>query len=201
MADQPVYKKDWILTGPALEKLLHCLGAAGVDYLELRRRLEKFFEYNRVPDPDELIDITFDRAARRIEEGEEVLKPVSYITTIARFVLKEYWNRTPTDSIDEEDRLADRTIDRRALEEEEKLKQEARFECLAGCAQELTPVERQRLIDYYYEEKRAKIDKRKEIAELLGITRGNLSVRMFRTRERLFKCMARCMGENLVETK
>ena len=89
MADQPVYKKDWILTGPALEKLLNCLKAAGVDYLELRRRLEKFFEYNRIPDPDELIDITFDRAARRMEEGEQVLKPVSYITTVARFVEDE----------------------------------------------------------------------------------------------------------------
>ena len=73
MGDQPVYKKDWVLTGPAFDKLLACLdpdlNEAGRKLLDIRRRLQKFFECNRCPDPDELVDMTIDRGARRIDEG------------------------------------------------------------------------------------------------------------------------------------
>jgi len=64
MGDQPVYKKDWVLTGPAFDKRLACLDAdlneAGRKLLDIRRRLRKFFECNRCPDPDELVDMTID---------------------------------------------------------------------------------------------------------------------------------------------
>jgi RNA polymerase sigma factor (sigma-70 family) len=199
MGDQPVYKKDWVLTGPALEKLLACLdpnvNEAGRKLLEIRRRLQKFFECNRCPDPDELVDMTLDRGARRIDEGVEVRELPSYLSQIARFVLKEHW-ASPKQKMDEiEDEghglpAVAPTVDEAKNEKEE---QEERFECLEKCSGKLPVAERQRVIDYYYEQGRAKIDKRKRIADDLKITLGNLRVRMHRTRERLEECILDCL--------
>ena len=200
MGDQPVYKKDWVLTGPAFDKLLACLDAdlneAGRKLLDIRRRLQKFFECNRCPDPDELVDMTIDRGARRIDEGVEVRELPSYLTQIARFVLKEHW-ASPQKKMDEiEDEgsgslLVAPTVDDARNEKEE---QEERLECLEKCSGKLVPVERQRVIDYYYEQGRAKIDKRKRMAADLRITLGNLRVRMHRTRERLEECILDCLS-------
>jgi len=200
MGDQPVYKKDWVLTGPAFDKLLACLDSdlneAGRKLLDIRRRLQKFFECNRCPDPDELVDMTIDRGARRIDEGVEVRELPSYLTQIARFVLKEHW-ASPQNKMDEiEDEgsgslLVAPTVDDARNEKEE---QEERLECLEKCSGKLVPVERQRVIDYYYEQGRAKIDKRKRMAADLRITLGNLRVRMHRTRERLEECILDCLS-------
>jgi DNA-directed RNA polymerase specialized sigma24 family protein len=200
MGDQPVYKKDWVLTGPAFDKLLACLdpdlNEAGRKLLDIRRRLQKFFECNRCPDPDELVDMTIDRGARRIDEGVEVRELPSYLTQIARFVLKEHWAspQNKMDEIEEEGSgslLVAPTVDDARNEKEE---QEERLECLEKCSGKLVPVERQRVIDYYYEQGRAKIDKRKRMAADLRITLGNLRVRMHRTRERLEECILDCLS-------
>jgi len=200
MGDQPVYKKDWVLTGPAFDKLLACLDSdlneAGRKLLDIRRKLQKFFECNRCPDPDELVDMTIDRGARRIDEGVEVRELPSYLTQIARFVLKEHWAspQTKMDEIEDEGSgspLVAPTVDDARNEKEE---QEERLECLEKCSGKLVPVERQRVIDYYYEQGRAKIDKRKRMAADLRITLGNLRVRMHRTRERLEECILDCLS-------
>ena len=200
MGDQPVYKKDWVLTGRAFDKLLACLdpdlNEAARKLLDIRRRLQKFFECNRCPDPDELVDMTIDRGARRIDEGVEVRELPSYLTQIARFVLKEHW-ASPQKKIDEIEEegsgslLAAPTVDDAWNEKEE---QEERLECLEKCSGQLVPVERQRVIDYYYAQGRAKIDKRKRMAADLRITLGNLRVRMHRTRERLEECIRDCLS-------
>ncbi len=198
MADKSAFKKDWVLTGPALEMLLAALDAAGVGYLEMRNRVAKFFAYNRVADPDELIDITFDRAARRIAEGEEVRNPVSYITGIARFVLKEKWSGPNVNQIDDQE-LPDVMIDRRKEDENKRIALDRRLDCLEGCVATLTSAERERITDYYYDEKRAKINRRKQMAEELGVSLVNLRVRMHRTRRDLEKCVENCLGQTVGE--
>src|SRR5512143_2285213 len=95
MDEAPAPKKDWVLTGQTFQKLLSLFDPdpdiAAIRYEEMRRRLRRFFEWNRTKDPDELVDETFDRAARRIDEGVEVRNVASYLTGIARLLLKEYW--------------------------------------------------------------------------------------------------------------
>lgn len=201
MADQPVYKKDWVLTGPALEKLLSCLDAdlneAGRKLLDIRRKLHKFFECNRCPDPDELVDITIYRGARRIDEGVEVRELPGYLTQVARFVLKEHW-ASPEMKMEEIEGEGSALLQGSPTLEEtqnEKEELETRLECLEKCCGNLPPAERQRVIDYYYEQGRAKIDKRKRMADELKITLGNLRVRMHRTRERLEECILDCLIE------
>lgn len=198
--DAPAYKKDWILTGAALKKLLTCLDAdpneAGRRLLEIRKKLQKFFECNRCPDPGELVDVTIDRGARRIDEGVEVRDLLNYLTQIARFVLKEHWASPERNMQEIEDEgsglpLAARHGSREGNEKES----DDRFECLERCAGQLVPPERQRVIDYYCEQRRAKIDNRKRMADELKITLGNLRVRMHRTRERLEQCILDCLKE------
>lgn len=191
--DKPAYKKDWVLTGPALEKLLATLEAAGVGYLEMRERLVKYFAYNRIADADEMTDVTLDRAARRMEEGEEVRNPVSYITGIARFVLKERWAGANVDQLDEQAQLPDMMPDQKQEAEDAKRTLDQQLDCLDSCVGGLLPAERERIIDYYCKERREKIDRRKQIAEELGITLINLRVRMHRTRKELEQCVVGCL--------
>ncbi len=65
---------------------------ATVKYEQMRRKLRKFFEWNRCEDPDELVDKCFDRAAHKIKEGGDVLNITNYLQPIAYLVLKESWS-------------------------------------------------------------------------------------------------------------
>ena len=61
------------LNAPAFQRLLARLDAdparAGERYEDLRRTLVRFFEWRGAPFPDDHADETFDRVARRLDEG------------------------------------------------------------------------------------------------------------------------------------
>ena len=167
MGDRPVYKKDWVLTGEAHSKSCSLAWIltpeeAGRKLLEIRRRLQKFFECNRCPDPDRLVDITLDRGARRLDEGVDIRELNSYLSQVARFVLKEQWaTEKDFDELNEEKLEASPVFLAKDQDEDEEEGLEARLACLEKCANKLVAAERQRIIDYYYEQRRAKIDNRK----------------------------------------
>jgi DNA-directed RNA polymerase specialized sigma24 family protein len=196
---------DWVLTGPAFEMLVSRLEAAGTDYLSLRERIQKLFLCNRVRESeiDNLIDTVMDRAARRIDEGIEVRNPVTYISQIARYVLMEYWDspKSKTEAIDDEASLPNDAADSSLQDQADKGQLELRLECLENCASDLPQSERQRVIDYYHDEKRAKIDRRKKMADELAVSLNNLRVRMHRTREKLEKCIIECVKKAEAQTK
>jgi DNA-directed RNA polymerase specialized sigma24 family protein len=74
---------------------------------------------------------------------------------------------------------------------DEDLEQE--YECLDRCIGELTPANRELILEYYREEKQAMIDNRKRMAESLGITLNALRVRADRIRSNLEKCVINCL--------
>lgn len=205
MDEAPVHKKEWVLTSEAFEKLLALFDPdpdiAAIRYEEMRRRLGRFFEWNRTNDPDELVDKTFDRAARRIDEGVEVRNLPNYLTGIARLLLKEYRasHESKLQEIEDEPVGVDTRLSRG--EEEDRDETDLRFECLENCSASLTPRERQRLIDYYSGEKREKINNRIRMAREEGVTLGSLRVRMLRLRERLEKCILECVESRKGKTK
>lgn len=199
MDEAPAYKKKWSLTDLTLKKLLALFDAdpdiAAVRYEEMRLRLRKFFEYRRVKDPDALVDETFDRAARKIDEGVEILDIVGYLIGIAKFVLKEH--QASPDSKMQEIRHDIDDIDRQitySVEEGED-DVEQQLECLKSCSAKLTPRQRQQIIDYYSGEGREKINNRIRLAREEGVTLINLRVRMRRLRERLEKCILECLED------
>ncbi len=192
--DDPVDNDDWVLTGPAFENLLlrfdSNLEVAATKYEQMRFRLRKVFESNRCKDPDELVNKSFDRAARKIEEGVDVLNIASYLMTIARYVLMEYWSsRERKVNVVIDDILP--IMDHQQDDEPDDV--DDRLDCLEQCAGNLPPAERERITRYYYGEKRIKIENRKQMAEEEAITLINLRVRMTRARARLEDCIRECM--------
>jgi DNA-directed RNA polymerase specialized sigma24 family protein len=59
----------------------------------------------------------------------------------------------------------------------------------------LTPDNRNLVLKYYQEEKRARIDHRKRLAEKLGIAVNALRIRAHRIRASLEECVQKCLEE------
>jgi DNA-directed RNA polymerase specialized sigma24 family protein len=72
---------------------------------------------------------------------------------------------------------------------------EREYECLDCCIERLTPANRELILEYYREEKRAMIENRKRLAERLGVTPNALRVRADRVRNSLEKCVANCLKQ------
>ncbi len=73
-----------------LASLLHADRQKGLARLELlERRLLKFFQWERVPNPKERADETVRRALVRLSEGVEMLSPETDFLEIARAVARD----------------------------------------------------------------------------------------------------------------
>ncbi len=85
--------RKWTLTQEAFDKLLIALGgnreSGSEKYLEIRNHLTRFFEWRGCPFPEDHADETFNRIARKVAEGEEILNPSGYAMGVARLLLLE----------------------------------------------------------------------------------------------------------------
>ena len=183
-------KTKWSLTPEAFEKLLDALSddrdEAGVQYEIVRRKLVRFFEWRKVESADEYADETLNRVARRLEEGEAIENLNSYLYGVARMVHMEALRRQELVPIDE----APQTLRQKAPEPAES---EPRVLCFDHCLDSLAPESRRLIVDYYQEERRAKIELRQELADSLQIPLNALRIRAHRIRVRLEQCIAQCM--------
>jgi len=75
---------------------------------------------------------------------------------------------------------------------------EEEFRCLEQCLSLLTPENRDLVVQYYQDEKKAKINQRKLLAKNLGIGPNALRIRACRIRASLQKCVEKCMGQYFV---
>jgi DNA-directed RNA polymerase specialized sigma24 family protein len=162
----------------------------GERYLEMRRRLVEYFERRNRPAPDLLADETFDRVARTLATTGRILvrPPARYCYVVARFVLLEdtrAWRRTvPLD----EARVPARP--RPAVDP-----REPALACLQRCLDRLKPADRELIIDYYRDVKRERINRRRALAQRLGITMNALGIRAWRLRASLETCVRGCGGD------
>ena len=78
-----------------LEWLDDGVDSHGERYLEMRRRLVSYFDRRNRPDADELVDETFNRIARTLEQTGAIATtpPARYCYVVARFVLLENLRR------------------------------------------------------------------------------------------------------------
>lgn len=167
--------------------------AAGAKYEHIRQSLVKLFVYNRCWDAEDLADETIDRVTKKITE---VMKdysgdPALYFYGVAKMMLKERHRQDPQRG---DSQVLEFSVPATTPEADAVKELERRLECLERCVQELSEENRKLIMDYYQEEKRAKIDFRRKIAERLGIDLQALRVRVFRIRAALFKCMEKCLG-------
>jgi DNA-directed RNA polymerase specialized sigma24 family protein len=186
------------LTAQTFAKLLDRLDAdreqAGEKYEDLRRTLSRFFEWRGAPFPDEHTDETFNRVARKLIEGLEIKNVGGYCHEVARLVCLESFKghdskRVPLETITLEATVADTG--------DEAVEKEQRLVCLDRCLGALSPESRELISGYYLDERRGRIDRRKALAERLGLRRDALANRAQRVRDRLEQCMADCLKKKL----
>jgi DNA-directed RNA polymerase specialized sigma24 family protein len=180
------------LTAEAFAKLLDRLGddrtQAGEKYEDLRRTLIRFFQWRGAPFPEEQTDETFNRLARKLDEGTEIKNIGGYCYEVARLVflesLKGHLSRqAPLEEINLKATVPD-TI--------EVLEKEQRLTCLDECLRVLPVESRELITEYYRDQKRERIDHRKALAERLGLRRDALANRAQRVRDKLEQCVTQC---------
>ncbi|HEY6230231.1 MAG TPA: hypothetical protein VIW64_03110 [Pyrinomonadaceae bacterium] len=188
-------RQKWTLTQDAFDRLLIALGgdrdSGGEKYLEIRTNLTRFFEWRGCSFPEDHADETFNRIAKKLDEGEQILNPPGYAMGVARLLLLEI--------------LKSRQREQSALNEIGTAGEtyvadddgEDRLECLRDCLQTLSPDNRELILQYYQGEKSEKIRNRKKLLDRLGIPVNTLRMRALRLRERLQGCVEQCLSRGV----
>jgi DNA-directed RNA polymerase specialized sigma24 family protein len=184
-------EKERELTSKAFTKLLAKLSAdpdiAGAEYEDLRRRLIKFFEWRGAFFPEDLADETLNRTARKIDEGAEIEKNVIALALgVAHYVFLETSKHPDSRRATLEELITLAAPPERRSEDDD-----LRVVCLRECLRSLPKENRELIIEYYRDEGRAKIEDRKALAEMLGISLNALFSRAKRIRDRLEQCVTR----------
>jgi DNA-directed RNA polymerase specialized sigma24 family protein len=187
------------LTPIAFSRLLEWLDdgvdSRGQRYLDIRDRLVSYFDRRNRRFPDDLADETLNRIGRTLETSGSiaVTPPARYCYVIARFVLLEDIRRDRHDVPVDESRLAAPSAGPFAADEVTATR-ERRLDCLDRCLGTLKPDQRELVIEYYRDVKRARIDRRRELAASLGISMNALGIRACRIRGALETCVDDCCG-------
>jgi DNA-directed RNA polymerase specialized sigma24 family protein len=190
-----------VLSHVAFTRLLEWLDdgtdSSGQSYLEMRRRLVAYFDRRNRPFADELADETLNRVGKTLETSGSIAvrPPARYCYVIARFVLLEDIRRGRR-SMQIDERRAGPSLQlawsHRNGTDEETAHHEQRLTCLDQCLEALTPEQRELVIEYYRDAKRARIERRQRLARRLGISMNALGIRASRIRGALEACMAGC---------
>jgi RNA polymerase sigma factor (sigma-70 family) len=185
--------KDWVLTQESFEALLTWLDSnrdiAGQKYEQIRTRLIKIFQCRGCCEPEDLADETINRVTKRLGAIRATFtgEPALYFFGVANKIYLEYLRRKPTPSLPI------------ATESSEEAERQSR--CLDRCVGQLTPINRELVLQYYQENKRAKIEHRKQLADRLGIAVNALRIRAHRIRRSLQNCVKECLNEATAEMK
>jgi len=180
--------KNWVLTQDAFDALLAWLhpnrDEAGQKYEEIRLRLIKIFTCRGCSGSEDLADETINRVASKLSEitATFVGEPARYFYGVANKVHLESLRikpipEPPPPKGDSDD-----------IEKE--------FACLEQCIRHLSEENRSLVLEYYQDDKQAKIDRRKKLAERLGIAVNALRIRAFRIRAALEVCVRNCVTES-----
>ena len=184
------------LNAPAFQRLLAHLdpdaAIAGERYEDLRRTLVRFFEWRGAPFPEDHTDEVFDRVARRLGEGVAIGNLGGYCYTVARLIYLET-RKSPDNrrtQLESEPTPAAPTATDAAADKE------ARLACLDECLGTLPTDHRDVILTYYRDEKRARIDARRDLAARLGVTIDALANRAQRLRDKLERCVKACINRS-----
>lgn len=187
----PVEKKDWTLTKESFDSLLEWLDkdreSAGEKYQEVRLKLIKIFACKGCSFPEDLADETINRVTQKLSEIKEtyVGNPLLYFSSVSRLIYLENTRKTPNKV----------ELSPNLEEIAKNIETSLEYECLEHCLEKLPSQSRELILDYYEEEKKAKIEGRKNIAERLGIELNALRLRVNRIRTGLEKCIQECINK------
>lgn len=148
----------------------------------------RFFEWRGACDAEAWADETINRVARRIEGGEPVRDVASYAAGTARMVWLEA-SKKQARTVELDERAPS------PVPEEEDAEHAARLACLDRCLEALPADQRGLVLEYFADERGAKIDRRKQIAARMGVEMNALRIRVHRIRTRLEACVRECVAQ------
>ena len=186
-----IARQKWALTQQAFDSLLASLGPdrdrAADRYLEIRRNLVRLFEWRGCSTPDEYAGETLNRCVRKLGEGEQIREVSTYCIGVARMLLLEksrnFIQEARSDEAPETQTMPDLPVDH----------YERRIDCLRQCLGQLSPEDRDLILNYYPGDKGEKVRNRKGLTRFFGIPAGTLRMRALRLRERLQTCSENCL--------
>ena len=165
------------------QALLNALTRAGLEYNSLHRAVTVFFVSRDCgADSESLADVTLDRVAQKIYEGEDVRSLVAYSKKVADLVWKEYCR----DRDKFRKAMRDWVRHVRSTEEFEE-NTNLRRKCQEACVKRLSESERQLLVGYYLT-----ATDREGLAAELGIVIATLRTNIHRLKKHLRKCVEAC---------
>jgi len=191
LENSPARNKDWSLTQGSFDQLLLWLDSdreiSGRKYEGIRTRLIKLFACRGCAESEDLADECINRVAKKLPEivGTYEGDPTLYFYGVARYIHQEYLRKRPVP-------LPEPIPPTDAESEHE-------YECLSHCLEKLPPDSCKLVLEYYREEKKAKIDHRKEMALRLGIAVNALRIRAHRIRGSLQECVQACLQRQQFE--
>jgi RNA polymerase sigma factor (sigma-70 family) len=197
-------KKKWVLDEYAFNQLLWSLAAdrtqAAAQYENIRQKLITFFRCHACAFPEDCADMAMDRVARKISEGIELNpgNPFGFFFGIAHNILYEYraqQARLPIDSASNSSIECFPQNSHETRQPEEAIDQQ--IHCLEHCLEELTPVNRRLILEYYQGRTAVKIKNREKLAKQLGIPINALRIRALRVRKKLKDCIGHCLKQSL----
>jgi len=180
--------KDTPPTSEQFERLLkwlhHDRDEAATEYEAIRRRLIKMFSSRGCSQAERAADVTFDRVAGKLSDLDYGVDDprAPYVYRVASYVLMECLR-------------VEKPTPLPPPPPEPDPDKEVILGCLDKCMESQLPGNRDIVQTYYEQEKRAKIDRRRKLAEELGITLNALRIKAFRIRAALQECVENCMQQ------
>lgn len=179
-------KIKWDLNQEAFSQLLAWLNSnseqAAKKYEEIRRQLIKIFTCRGCTCPEDLADETVNRVAKKVPEiaptyvGDCSL----FFYGVARNVHLEYVRKRPVPEPPPALEICSES--------------DREYECLELCMERLSSANRNLILQYYQEEKQAKIDHRRELARRIGIAPNALRIQIHRIKTGLQQCVNECLA-------
>lgn len=180
--------KNWSLSQEAFDALLDWLDTdremAGTKYEQIRSRLIKIFTGRGCVDPEELADETINRVTSKLQEiqTEFTGDQARYFFGVANKVYLEYLRRKPPQS---------------PPPPPDSGRAELEYRCLERCIDQLSEEDRALLLKEYGAKGRTQAERRKALAEELGISLNALRIRVYRIRVGLKECIEKCIQGSL----
>jgi DNA-directed RNA polymerase specialized sigma24 family protein len=180
--------KNWSLSQEAFDALLDWLDPdreqAGIKYEQIRSRLIKIFTGRGCIDPEELADETINRVTSKLTEIQKEFTGdrARYFFGVANKVYLEYLRRkTPQPQSPPADSA----------------RAELEYRCLEQCIARLSEEDRALLLKDYGAKGRTQAERRKALADELGISLNALRIRVYRIRVGLKECIEKCIQDSL----
>jgi RNA polymerase sigma factor (sigma-70 family) len=184
--------KENVITQESFDVLLAWLDrnreTAAQKYEKIRQRLIRIFIGRGCFEAEELADETFNRVTLKLPQivGNYEGEPMLYFYGVADKIHLE-WLRKQKKVKSLQLMDADNYV--------EESESEPEYECLEACLGTLSADKRSLIVEYYMEEKRAKIQHRQFLAKKLGISVNALQIKTHRIRADLQECVQNCVAE------